>query len=64
MKVPISYSNLVITKLKLDGFRHALIKKKVANKKRARKYLGLDVRAEKRIAKKDAMEPQAAPDLD
>merc|ERR1712244_202921 len=42
VKVPIHFSNVVITKLKLDGFRKNLIKKKVQRKLRARKRLGLD----------------------
>merc|ERR1719203_156072 len=42
VKAPIAYSNCVITKLKLDGFRKNLIKKRVRNKLAARKRLGLD----------------------
>lgn len=42
VKVPIHYSNVVITKLKLDAFRKTLIKRLVANKRKARERLGLD----------------------
>jgi len=42
VKVPIHYSNVIITKLKLDNYRQKLIKKKVQQKLRARKRLGLE----------------------
>jgi len=65
VKVPVHYSNVVITKLKLDGFRKNLIKKKVQRKLRARKYLGLDpsgLKQKKKAEKKD--KEDAKVDLD
>jgi large subunit ribosomal protein L26e len=59
VKVPIHYSNVVITKLKLDSFRKDLIARRVKKKLSARKHLGLDPSGAKK-AKKEA----AAADLD
>jgi large subunit ribosomal protein L24 len=64
VKVPIHFSNLVITKLKLDGFRHQLIKKKVQRKKLARRKLGLDIRQTQKADVKEQAEQTTAPDLD
>lgn len=65
IKVPIHYSNVVITKLKLDGFRKNLIKKKVQRKLRARKRLGLDPSGLKQSKKADMTDKEDAKvDLD
>merc|ERR1712173_174803 len=53
VKVPVHFSNVVITKLKLDGYRKNLIKKKVQRKLRGRKRLGLDPEGIKQIKKTD-----------
>jgi len=51
VKVPIHYSNVIITKLKTDHYRTRLIKKKVQNKLKARKRLGLEPGGVKKEAK-------------
>jgi len=51
VKVPIHYSNIIITKLKLDNYRQKLIKKKVQQKLRARKRLGLEPAGAKKAPK-------------
>ena len=59
VKVPLHYSNLIITKLKLDGYRKALIKRKVSQKLAARKKLGLEpsgATKKKKGPKKEAKE--------
>lgn len=68
VKVPVHYSNVVITKLKLDGYRKNLIKRKVQQKRRARERLGLDpagtTKAKKADKKDKAEQQKAAADLD
>ena len=64
IKVPIHFSNVVITKLKLDGFRKNLIKKKVQRKLRARKRLGLDPSGLKQGKKAANAKEEAKVDLD
>merc|ERR1719293_160731 len=41
VKVPVAYSNCVITKLKLDPSRQKLLRKKVRKKLKGRKAMGL-----------------------
>jgi len=53
VKVPIHYSNVILTKLKLDGYRKRLIAKLVERKKTARTRLGLEDRVTKRKEKKE-----------
>merc|ERR1712154_225948 len=65
VKVPVHFSNVVITKLKLDGYRKNLIKKKVQRKLRVRKRLGLDPEGIKQIKKTDKKDKEDAKvDLD
>mmetsp|Transcript_24651 Transcript_24651/g.39815 ORF Transcript_24651/g.39815 Transcript_24651/m.39815 type:complete len:162 (+) Transcript_24651:123-608(+) len=65
VKVPVHYSNVVITKLKLDGFRKNMLKEKSKQKRRARKRLGLDPTGVKQIKKAEQKEKVAAKvDLD
>merc|ERR1739842_52733 len=40
VKVPIAYSNCVITKLKLDGYRKEILKRKVRSKLAGRRAMG------------------------
>ena len=65
VKVPVHYSNVVITKLRLDPFRRKELKKLIAKKKRARKRLGLDpsgIKEKKKTVKTEKQEAKV--DLD
>ena len=60
VKVPVHYSNVVITKLKLDPYRKQLIAKRVKQKQSGRKRLGLDPSG----AKKTKSSVESGVDLD
>mmetsp|Transcript_724 Transcript_724/g.974 ORF Transcript_724/g.974 Transcript_724/m.974 type:complete len:164 (+) Transcript_724:56-547(+) len=67
VKVPIHYSNVIITKLKMDGYRKRLLSKAVENKQKARAYLNMDPKGLKKAKDKkkpESKKPKDTQDLD